>query len=72
MMAVTTVGGNPFKTKKALREHIGKHLCFVETSMFGAEFKGAGKYTIVGPEPYKRVWYAQVTVKDDGELMKVS
>ncbi len=72
MMAVTSISGRPFPTKKSLKEHIGKHILFVETSMFGAEFKGAGKYTIVGPEPYKRVWYAQVTVEDDGKVVKVS
>lgn len=30
--------------------------------MFGAEFKGDGEYTVVGPEPYDRRWYATVTV----------
>jgi hypothetical protein len=51
-----------FATKKALKGAIGEPPDFEETSMFGAEFKGDGKYTVVGPEPYDRRWYATVTV----------
>lgn len=63
--------GASYKTKKACRESIGKEPRFVETSMFGDEFKGDGTYTVVGPSPYVRNWYAQVTVKD-GVISKVS
>ena len=54
------------KTKKACKEMIGKHPLFVETSMFGPEYDGKdGTYCVVGPSPYKRKWYANVTVKND-------
>lgn len=53
-----------YKTKKACRESIGKPPRFQETSMFGPEYKGDGTYTVVGPSPYERKWYGNVTVKD--------
>jgi len=59
-----------YKTKKACKESLGEAPRFVETSMFGPEFKGDGTYTVVGPEPYDRKWYAQVTVTD-GVISKV-
>ena len=65
------MGISGFKTKKELKAAIGKRPRFIETSMFGAEFKGDGSYTVVGPDPYKRVWYATITVKD-GLIAKVS
>ena len=43
-----------------------------ETSMFGPEYKGAGRYPVVGPSPYERKWYATVTVDDGGKIVKVS
>lgn len=60
-----------FATKKELKAAIGRKPYFVETSMFGNEYKGDGQYTIVGPSPYKRVWYATVTVRD-GLIAKVT
>jgi len=57
-----------YKTKKALKESVGKKLRFQETSMFGFEYPadGTGKVTGVGPDAYnKRDWYATVTLKDD-------
>ena len=66
------MGINGFKTKKALKGAVGEVPNFIETSMFGAEFKGDGNYTVVGPDPYnKRTWYATVTVTD-GVIAKVS
>ena len=63
-----------FKTKKALKE-AAKLNCvrpvFIETSMFGLEFKGDGEYTVVGPSPEVRKWYATVRVTD-GVIAKVS
>ena len=59
-----------YKTKKACKESLGEAPRFIETSMFGPEFKGDGTYTVVGPEPYDRKWYAQVTVTD-GVISKV-
>ena len=63
--------GASYPTKKACREAIGKAFKFVETSLFGAEYKGDGTYTVVGPCPYtKRNWYAHVTVTN-GVISKV-
>jgi hypothetical protein len=71
MSVVNAENGRPFRTKK---EHglAGGHVDFVETSMFGPEFKGAGTYTIVGPSPYERKWFGQITVDADGRVLKVS
>ena len=39
---------------------------FIETSLFGHEFKGDGNYAVVGPDPYKnRKWYATLTVRGE-------
>ena len=54
-----------YKTKKELKAAIGKHFQYIETSFFGPEYHGDGKYTIVGPDAYNdRRFYATVTVKD--------
>lgn len=63
------IGG--FKTKKELKAAIGSTPDFIETSLFGREFKGDGSYTVVGPDPYVRKWYATVTVID-GLISKVT
>lgn len=63
-----------YKTKKDLKERaIGKEplAIFVETSAFGAEYKGDGSYPVVGPSPYDRKWYATIVVKD-GKVVKVT
>jgi hypothetical protein len=62
--------GLSYKTKKELKENIGKRLKYVETSLFGDEFKENGSLTGVGPSPYERKWYATVTIKD-GLIEKV-
>ncbi len=64
---------NGCQTKKALKAKVGQDAdgLFVETSIFGTEYKGDGRYAVVGPAPYVRKWYAQVTVKD-GKVAKVS
>jgi hypothetical protein len=62
------LGISGFKTKKALKDAAkteSKRFRPIETSMFGSEYRGDGTYAVVGPDPYKRVWYANVTVKDD-------
>ena len=61
------------QTKKELKARVGQDASqlFLETSAFGPEFKGDGRYTVVGPTPYKRVWYATVTVQG-GKVSKVS
>jgi len=63
--------GASYKTKKACRESIGNAPRFIETSIFGVEFTGDGKYTVVGPSPTQRKWYAQVTVSS-GVITKVT
>lgn len=59
-----------YPTKKALKENVGKPLRFEETSMFGAEYKENGSFVVVGPSPYDRKWYAQVTM-ENGLIKKV-
>lgn len=56
--------GASYKTKKALKESVGQPLKYVETSFFGEEYKPDGKFAVVGPSPYERKWYAQVTMKE--------
>ncbi len=63
--------GATYKTKKALKESIGSSLHYVETSAFGAEYKDNGTFCVVGPSPYQRKWFAEVTMKD-GLIAKVS
>jgi len=64
--------GARYQTKKALKESIGKSLRYIETSMFGAEYKENGTFAVVGPDPYtKRSWYATV-VMENGLIKKVS
>lgn len=59
--------------KKDLKARIGQSAngLFLETSMFGIEYKGDGTYCVVGPAPTIRKWYAEVTVKD-GVILKVT
>lgn len=54
-----------YLTKKKLKESTGKHLHYEETSIYGDEYRPNGILTVVGPSAYKRVWYAQVTMKDN-------
>ena len=57
--------GASYKTKKTLKESIGKPLRYVETSLFGYEYKPNGKFCVVGPSPYVRKWFAEVTMEND-------
>lgn len=64
--------GASYPSKKALKESVGKPLRYVETSMFGPEFKANGKFCVVGPCPYtNRKWYAEVTM-ENGLIKKVA
>lgn len=56
--------GARYKTKKALKESVGQPLRYTETSMFGEEYKRDGTFCVVGPDPYIRKWFAEVTMKD--------
>lgn len=57
--------GARYKTKKALKESVGKRLLYQETSFFGPEYKSNGVLTVVGPSPYERKWFATVTIEND-------
>ncbi len=66
-----------FKSKAALKEHLKLAVDklhaedhFVETSMFGDEYKGAGTYPVCMDHP-KRTKFAQVTVDADGFIVGV-
>ena len=63
--------GANYKTKKDLKAAIGKPLRYVETSMFGAEYRDNGTFCVVGPSPTVRKWYASVTMVN-GLIAKVS
>ena len=57
MMGITAA------SKKELKTMIGEVFDPIETSMFGAEYKGDGEYCVVGPDPYRnRKYFAAVTV----------
>lgn len=60
--------GASYKTKKLLKESVGKPLRYVETSAFGSEYTPDGTFCVVGPSPYDRRWYAQITM--EGGLIK--
>jgi hypothetical protein len=62
--------GANYKTKKELKQAKGQPLKYTETSMFGPEYKENGSFCVVGPSPYKRKWYAEVTMKD-GKILNV-
>lgn len=67
-----SLGASGYKTKKDLKAAVGNPLNYVETSMFGHEYKENGDVNVVGPCAFtKRTWYATVTMKD-GKIAKVS
>lgn len=60
------LGARGYKTKKQLKESIGKQLRYVETSVHGSEYKPNGTFNMVGPDAYRnRKWYATITMKND-------
>ena len=61
-----------YKTKKALKESIGKELSYSETSLFGNEYPadGHGCITVVGPDAYERKFFAEVEVHEN-KIVKV-
>ena len=67
------MGIRGYLRKKDLKERgVGRMPNFIETSMFGPEYKCDGRYAVVGPDPYtKRDWYATVTVQG-GRIVKVT
>lgn len=63
--------GARYKSKKELKENVGKTLNYIETSMFGTEYTPDGTFAVVGPCPYSnRKWYASVTM-EAGLIKKV-
>ena len=54
-----------YKTKKSLKENIGRPLRYQETSIFGSEYKDNGSFCVVGPGAYNRKWYAEITMEND-------
>lgn len=67
-----SLGASGYKTKKELKASVGKELNYVETSMFGSEYRPDGTFNMVGPCAFtKRSWYATITMKD-GKIAKVS
>ena len=66
------LGISGFKTKKALKEAIGQTPKFIETSIFGDQYEGDdGIYTVVGPHPTVRTWFAELTIVN-GRIHKVT
>lgn len=60
-----------YKTKKELKETIGKSLRHRETSAFAPQYKDDGILTVVGPDVFvAREWFASVTMKG-GKIAKV-
>lgn len=51
-----------YKTKKELKESIGKRLHYTETSMSGDEYVSTGVITGCN---FKRSWYANVRMEND-------
>jgi len=66
------LGVSGYKFKKDLKAAVGESLDYVETSMFGEEYKEDGEFCVVGPDAYaKRDWFATVTM-ENGIIAKVS
>jgi hypothetical protein len=59
-----------YKTKKELKQSIGKELKYEETSLFGPEYRANGTFCVVGPSPTERRWFAEITMKN-GLIEKV-
>lgn len=57
-----------YNTKKDLKAAVGQRLKYIETSMFGPEYRSNGTLTVAG-RPHitgmQREFFAQVTMKDD-------
>lgn len=65
-----TLAASGYKTKKDLKNSVGKPLNFCETSFFGPEYKADGKFAVVGPTAEQRKWFAEVTMRE-GLIAKV-
>lgn len=61
--------GVDYKTKKDLKAAIGQRLR-ITPSAFGPEYQENGTFCVVGPSPYVRKWFAEVTI-EKGIIKKV-
>ena len=63
-----------YPSKKVLKENVGKSLRYIETSMFGPEYKANGKI-VVANRPHitgiGREFFAEVTM-ENGLIKKVA
>ncbi len=56
-----------YESKKALKENIGKPLRYIETSLFGPEYRADGKFVVANRPHITRMgreFFAEVTMKD--------
>jgi hypothetical protein len=62
-----------YPSKKVLKENIGKPLDYIETSLFGAEYRDNGVLTVAN-RPHitglGREWFGNITMKN-GLIAKV-
>ena len=62
-----------YPSKKNCREHIGQELRYIETSLFGPEYKPDGRLTVAN-RPHitgqGREWFGIITMKA-GKIAKV-
>lgn len=66
----TMLAARGYRTKKDLKDAVGKEFRYTETSVFGPEYREDGVLTVVGPSAYERKWYAQVWMVG-GKITKV-
>lgn len=63
-----------YPSKKELKANIGKPLRYLETSVFGPEYRENGTITVANRPHITRLgreWFGQVTLKD-GLIVKVT
>ena len=66
------MGVTGYRYKKDLKASVGKPLNYVETSVFGEEFKPDGTFCVIGPDAFRNcAWFTVVTTVD-GLIAKVT
>ena len=63
-----------YPSKKELKAHIGQPLRYIETSVFGPEYRDNGSFAVANRPHITRMgreFFAEVTMKD-GKIAKVS
>ena len=66
------IAASGYKTKKSLKESVGKPFQYIETSFHGNEFRPNKVLTVVGPSAHDRRWYANVVCDQNEVLLSVS